>query len=140
MAADALPLAGLKVLVAEAEPCLADELAQLVRELGGAVAGPVGAGAKASELARRERLGLAVLDVELRDGGVAPVAATLAGRGVPFLLLGDLGHPALAGDPRLRAAPRLAKPFGFDAFQAAIRAALRASAPPPCAPGGGRPL
>jgi hypothetical protein len=138
MVADPLPLAGLTVLVAEAATCLADELAQLVRELGGTVAGPAGAAAEAGELASRERLDLALLAVELCDGG-ASLAAILAARSVPLVLLGDPGGPGLEGNPTLQAVPRLAKPFGFDAFQAAICAALRANAPSPCGSDGGLP-
>jgi DNA-binding NtrC family response regulator len=129
MAADALPLTGLKVLVAEDEVSLAIELEQLVGELGGTVIGPVGTVAAAIEQVRREHLDGALLDIELRDGRVSPIAAILAARGVPFVLLSGYDPLTLQDDPVLRAAPQLAKPFGFQAFLEVICRTMSAAMP-----------
>src|SRR3954465_8220409 len=81
-------LAGKRLLVVEDEYMVADDLAGGLGEEGAEVVGPAGTVEDALELVQlnRGRLDGAVLDVNLRDERVYPVADVLASRGVPFVL------------------------------------------------------
>jgi DNA-binding response OmpR family regulator len=127
MAADALPLHGLELLIVEDEATVAVALAEFVRELGGTVLGPVDSVAAALDHARRGCLDVALLDVELRDGRVSPVALALRALGVPFILLSGHAASVLQDEPGLAAAPHLGKPFGFAAVEQALRQLARAA-------------
>jgi DNA-binding NtrC family response regulator len=81
-------LAGKRLLVVEDEYMIADDLACALEDAGAEVVGPAGTVEDALELVQlnRGRLDGAVLDVNLRDERVYPVADVLASRGVPFVL------------------------------------------------------
>src|SRR3954451_16852423 len=81
-------LAGKRLLVVEDEYMIADDLACALEDEGAEVVGPAGTVVDALELGQlnRGRLDGAVLDVNLRDERVYPVADVLASRGVPFVL------------------------------------------------------
>lgn len=102
-------LAGSRVLLVEDEFVIALDFQIMLYRFGCEVLGPVGSVAEALVILRHERPDAAVLDVNLRDGLVVPVAERLTGMGVPFVLVTArdtrrLAHPLLAG------APSLAKP------------------------------
>jgi DNA-binding LytR/AlgR family response regulator len=133
------------VLVAEDEALIALDLEAALRGLGCAVLGPVPtvAGALALLAGGGRRPDVALLDPGLRDGWAAPVARALAAAGVPFAVVTGHGREALAADPALRDAPRLAKPYRGGDLRAAV-ARLAASSRRPAAssapgPVGGRP-
>jgi DNA-binding NtrC family response regulator len=81
-------LVGKRLLIVEDEYMIADDLASALEEAGAEVVGPAGTVEDALELVQlnRGRLDGAVLDVNLRDERVYPVADVLASRGVPFVL------------------------------------------------------
>lgn len=84
------------VLIAEDEPFIALDLAMAVEAAHGEVIGPVGSVADAISLLKGARLHGALLDVQLSDGDVSPVAELLDDSGVPFLFHSGLGLiPAL---------------------------------------------
>ena len=79
------PLDGLRILVAEDNVLAAMELEQVLEECGCETVGPAATVEQALRLAREERLDGAVLDVNLRDQAVFPVADELARRGVRMI-------------------------------------------------------
>jgi hypothetical protein len=74
------------------------------------VVGPVGSVDEALTLVKREadRLDGAVLDINLRDEHVFPVADLLTERGVPFIF--TTGYDGVALPKRYASAPRCEKP------------------------------
>jgi CheY-like chemotaxis protein len=108
--ADAQPLAGLRILIAEDNLLVAMQLEDSVRRLGGLPVGPVARLALVLEIARGDRLDGALLDVDLRGELVFPAADVLVMRGIPIIF-------ATGQDDSLRFAshfisyPRLRKPY-----------------------------
>jgi DNA-binding response OmpR family regulator len=102
-------LQGARVLVAEDEYLLADDLSRALGSAGAEVAGPVSTVQQAMRLIAEGRLDAAVLDVTLRDGKVFPVADLLAERGVPFAFA--TGYDQSALPDRFGDRPRIQKPF-----------------------------
>jgi CheY-like chemotaxis protein len=79
-------LAGRRVLLVEDEYFIADDLQRLFEEAGAEVVGPVSSVDKALDLiAATPDLDGAVLDINLREVMVYPVADALQARGVPFV-------------------------------------------------------
>jgi DNA-binding NtrC family response regulator len=105
-------LAGRRILVVEDEPIVAWDLAETLASYGGEVVGPAHDLPQAEKLSQ-EPLDGAVLDVNLGDQKVFPVADALAERRVPFCFVtgygvaglrpGDLDRPVLQKpvDPEL---------------------------------------
>ncbi len=78
-------LHGCRVLVVEDEFFLAAEIEDALTRAGAEVVGPLPDLQSALDQALRAPLDLAVLDINLRDQMVYPVADALTERGVPFL-------------------------------------------------------
>jgi CheY-like chemotaxis protein len=81
------PFADQRVLVAEDDYLVAQQMAHELRELGARIVGPVSTPDAALQLACEHRLDAAVLDINLRGGAVYPVADLLTRKGVPFLFV-----------------------------------------------------
>lgn len=101
------PLDGLRILVAEDNVLAAMELEQVLEECGCEIVGPAATVEQALRLAREERVDGAVLDVNLRDQAVFPVAHELVRRGVRMIFAtgyedGYVFPAHLAGYTRLR--------------------------------------
>lgn len=103
-------LDGVRVLVAEDSFVVALDLENTLTAFGCRVLGPVASVAAGLVLLERQRPDLALLDVELQDGWITPLAEALVGRNVPFLLVTGYEGGHLV-QPLLCAAPRLAKPW-----------------------------
>jgi CheY-like chemotaxis protein len=74
------------ILVVEDEPYIALELQAAIEEAGGKVVGPVGSVSAALALLRDgAEVAAAVLDIQLSDREVTPVAKVLSARGVPVV-------------------------------------------------------
>jgi len=75
------------VLVVEDEYLIAADLADVLKDAGADVIGPVASVREALELVETfgDRLDGAVLDVNLREERVFPVAEALARRGIPYI-------------------------------------------------------
>src|SRR3954469_1292839 len=103
-------LSGRYVLVVEDEYLVATDLASVLEEFGVNVIGPASSVEEALELveAHGEKLDGAVLDVNLREVRVYPVAQALAERGVPYVF--TTGYEASAIPEPHASAPRYEKP------------------------------
>jgi two-component SAPR family response regulator len=109
---------GLRVLVVEDEMLVAMDIAALLQDIGCRVVGPVGQLSEALPLAREAELDAAILDVNLENEGVEPVAAELARRSVPFVFATGYVRDDLP--PRFRDRPVLEKPFTREDIETAI--------------------
>jgi CheY-like chemotaxis protein len=112
-------LHGLKVLVVEDDAVIAFDLEATLRGFGCEVLSVVPSATDALEALRAERPDAALLDLSLADGRATPVAEALVAAGVPFALVTGYDGSRI-GEPVLRAAPHLDKPYG----RAALREAL----------------
>jgi CheY-like chemotaxis protein len=80
------PLTGRRILVVEDEYFLADDIGRAFRALGAEIAGPVGHLEDALEILNDGGiLDAAVLDVNIRNEMIFPLARQLRARGVPFV-------------------------------------------------------
>lgn len=81
----------------------------MLADLGHEVVGTASSADQAIEMARREPLDFAILDVNLDGQEVYPVAEALAARGIPFAFATGYGRQRLPEPHRAR--PILRKPF-----------------------------
>jgi DNA-binding NtrC family response regulator len=89
-----------RILIVEDEAIIALNLAYAVEDIEGEVVGPVGSIAEAFALLDIAPVSGAVLDANLVDGEVTPLALHLLERGVPFVVHTGTGLPAdLAAAP-----------------------------------------
>jgi CheY-like chemotaxis protein len=103
-------LTGRRVLIVEDEFFVADDLAQAVAQLGGEIVGPVPTCEEALVLlSMAEQIDIAVLDINLEDEAVFPVADALTRQGVPFLFA--TGYSQATVPPQYQHVPRWEKPF-----------------------------
>ena len=112
-------LHGLHLLLVEDEYLLALGLADAASDLGAEVFGPVASVQDALALVQKlPELDAAVLDINLGDTTIYPVADALRARGVPFFF-------STASEPvhlpeRFRDVPVCRKPFDVAVFRAAL--------------------
>ena len=104
-----MPLLGLRILVVEDDPTVAQFVSATLEDARAIVVGPCRSVLAAQAMLDAGPVDAALLDVNVADGEVFPVAERLATQGVPFLLLSGYGADAVPADrPGWRA---LAKPF-----------------------------
>lgn len=94
MCKQATPLFGRSVLVAEDEPLIALDIADMLELTGCVVIGPFDRLSHAVAAVANNHIDMAVLDVDLEGEAVWPVAKLLQKRQVPFVFL--TGYPRLA--------------------------------------------
>ncbi len=104
-------LAGRKILIVEDEYLIAMDLALSLGDLGADIVGPAGSVAEALALVDDvgDALDGAVLDVNLRDERVYPVADALTALGVRFVFAS--GYDAALMPPAYADVPRCRKPM-----------------------------
>ena len=103
-------LEGRNVLVVEDEYFIADDMRRVFEENGATVIGPVGSVEDAlAILSEAPPIDGAVLDINLREVMVFPVADALRARGVPFVFA--TGYEENAVPSRLRDAIHCEKPI-----------------------------
>jgi DNA-binding response OmpR family regulator len=119
-------LAGVRVLVMEDEALVAMALEALLQDLGCLVVGPFASVATGIVAAETAPLDVALLDVNLRDGLVSPVAQRLHARGVPIVLHTACGHHDDL-PPDLHDFARLTKPCGEARLQRELIALIGAA-------------
>ena len=105
-----LALSGTYVFLAEDEALIALEVASLLEETGCEVLGPFARLPEALNVAATERIDLAVLDVNLKEASVWPVADLLQKRRVPFVFLTGYSKEEQF-PPQFAHVRRLEKPF-----------------------------
>lgn len=98
-----------RILIVEDSMLVALEAAALLAECGCRSVGPVGTVARGLAVVRDTKLDGALLDINLGDERVWPVAELLEQRKVPFLLA--TGYDASEVPPQFRNAPLLSKPL-----------------------------
>jgi PAS domain S-box-containing protein len=106
--ASSTSVAGKRVLVVEDEALIAIAVADLLRNAGFEVVGPVGTVARALALIEETGCDVAVLDVNLGDETAEPIARRLIGSGTPFVAVS--GYARDQQPEVFRSAPQLAKP------------------------------
>jgi len=107
-----------RILVVEDEYFIADDLSRALQRCGAKVIGPVPDLATGLELAQREELDGAVLDVNLGGDMSYPIADALDARGVPFLFTTGYDDWALSSD--YRDVHRIEKPFDINVVLTAL--------------------
>jgi CheY-like chemotaxis protein len=94
-------------------------------DFGYQVIGPISTATEAAARANDGNFEAAVLDINLGDGAVYPIADTLAARGVPFVFV--TGYDAESVDARFRNVPVLQKPIERDVLQRIFVVAAKAA-------------
>ena len=88
-----MPLNDALILVVEDELFIALDLAQAVEDAGGIVLGPAATVQEALEIIERTPVDGAILDVNLLDRDVTPVATSLIEAGTPVVIQTGVGLP-----------------------------------------------
>ena len=120
--AQALKLAGLRVLIVEDEALVAFQLEDMLADFGCAIIGPASRVGQALDLLGRKTVDAAVLDLNVGGELVYPVADALARRGRPYIFATGYGASGLTMPYRRR--PVLQKPFLQDDLRKAMLASL----------------
>ncbi len=81
------------MLIAEDEPFIALDLALAIEDAGGEVVGPVASVSEALSVLEIHTVTAAILDVNLTDRDISPVAEHLLSRGIPVLIQTGVGLP-----------------------------------------------
>jgi CheY-like chemotaxis protein len=102
-------LSGLRVLVVEDEAAISLLLEDMLLDFGCQVIGPAARLAAALETLAREKVDLAILDVNVAGEPIYPVAEALAQRAIPFVFSTGYGSAGIRDAYRDR--PVLQKPF-----------------------------
>ncbi|MGY2049794.1 response regulator [Methylobacterium sp. JK268] len=100
-----------RILVAEDEYLLADDLAQVLARAGAEVIGPVGTGREALALLAARTVDAAILDIGLREADGFAIADLLSLRRIPFVFA--TGYSRLALPDAYRSAPVFEKPVDY---------------------------
>jgi CheY-like chemotaxis protein len=119
---DGKTASGKRVLVVEDELMIRMLLEGMLTDLGHTVAAEAGSIEEALVLAREAEFDVAVLDVNLNNQPITPVAEALLKRGVPFVFASGYGQRGVPEPYRQN--PTLQKPFQVEALAQAIDAAL----------------
>lgn len=107
-----------RVLVVEDEVMVAMLVEDMLIEMGFDVVGPAYRLSDGLQLAEREAIDLAVLDVNLNGARSFPIAVILADRGIPFVFA--TGYGAVAVEDDFPGVPVVSKPFTLDRLDEAL--------------------
>jgi DNA-binding response OmpR family regulator len=119
-AKNASDIRGLRVLLVEDEPLIAELVNEMLVDLGCQVIGPAYSLTRAQALASdTEQIDAALLDVNIGGHKVYPCAQTLTGRNVAIAFLTGSGSDALPVE--WCAYPALQKPMNFDQLAAVLQ-------------------
>jgi CheY-like chemotaxis protein len=119
----AMPLTTIRVLLVEDEVMIRMMVADMVEELGHAVAAEAGDVGSAAELAQTGLFDVAILDVNLNGKMSFPVADIIMKRGIPLIFASGY---ALSNIPAaFDSAPKLQKPYQIETLGKAIAAACK---------------
>jgi DNA-binding response OmpR family regulator len=116
-------LQGQTIMIVDDEPMVAMLLESALSDEDCIIIGPFASVAQASQAARSGPVDFALLDVNVADGQVYPIAQILEERGIPFLLLSGYGDGDIpAGHAHW---PMASKPFSIEPLIERICATLR---------------
>ncbi len=101
-----------RILLVEDEPLIAWDLTTLLTQEGAIPIGPVQTVKAALQLAEKERIDCALLNVELRGEWSYPIAEFLEKEQIPFAFVADYDDSAVPD--RFRSRPIIAKPLMED--------------------------
>lgn len=107
-----------RILVVEDESLIRMLLEDMLADLGYSVAAAVGTIGEATKVAAEGEFDVAILDVNLDQDPIYPVADILAKRGLPFVFVTGYGERSLAEPYRDR--PALQKPFQAEQLEKAL--------------------
>src|SRR5580704_15672118 len=120
MVSEAKAGAGRRVLVVEDESMIRMLLEGMLSDIGYTMTAEAGALAEAMALAKQEEFDVAILDVNLHNEPITPVAEILTQRGLPFVFATGAD---LRGVPQAyRSHPTLQKPFRVEELKRALQA------------------
>jgi two-component system, response regulator PdtaR len=114
----------LAVLVVEDEYLIAEELRAFLEELGWSVVGPTPSVAASLTAIDRQPPAVAVLDMQLGQEKVTPVALALRDRGIPFVASSSFHDPTAVGGEVFRDTVNIGKPFVRERLYQALLAAI----------------
>ncbi|WP_210526690.1 response regulator [Rubellimicrobium arenae] len=126
------------ILVVEDEFLIAMELEAVLEESGFRVLGPAATVQAALQLLDQQRPHAAVLDMNLRNETVVPVARVLRRMAVPFAIASAYGAASWPRDEALDGAPSLGKPTSTATLIAAMHEILTTDSGPTTDSGQGR--
>jgi len=121
-------LEGLKVLVVEDDLLQAEVTKILLEDRGCEVVGPAGWLQRGLELAEREPLDGAILDINLHGEMSFAIAEVLRARGVPFIFVTGYEDRSIV-PMAFRSAPRLDKPVADEHLMEVMAAAFTGKRP-----------
>ena len=104
-------LNGLPILIVEDEALIAIDLAEAIERVQGQPVGPVATVADALALLDEKTIEAAILDANLLDRDVTPLALALIERGIPFVIHTGTGVPQELAElyPHLPVIPKPAR-------------------------------
>jgi CheY-like chemotaxis protein len=123
-----LPLSGARILVVEDEGIVALEIAEIITQLGGAVAAMAHGTEQALNALNQNEIDCAILDVNLAGTLSYPIAASLRRRNIPFVYCTAYVDAASVFPP-IAAAPRLGKPLQKEELRDTLVRVLTAAKP-----------
>src|SRR5689334_10901070 len=113
------PLTGRKIMIVEDEYFLADDLAREFARQGAEIVGPLGEVADAIELLQAgTRIDAALLDINVRNQLIFPLARALRQRRIPFAF--TTGYDKGWVDPEFADVPLCKKPFDMAAVASCL--------------------
>lgn len=124
MTATPLPLGS--VFIVEDESMIRMMMADMLEELGYVIAAETGEIDEAIQLAQSANFDFAILDVNVNDKVISPVAKLIQARNRPFIFA--TGYDSSGLPPEYRDHPVLQKPFQIEALAKIIDIALRSAA------------
>jgi DNA-binding response OmpR family regulator len=120
------PLAGRRVLVVEDEYFLADDIAQALTALGARIVGPYGDLHEATNVVDRDvAIDAAIVDINLHDEMVFPLARVLRSRKVPLVF--TTGYDRSAVEPEFQDVSIWGKPLDLKAMARELTGLIRGS-------------
>ena len=123
-----IAVSGNRILVVEDEALVAIAIREALEEQGYSVIGPCNRITDAMVALRHNRVDAAVLDVNLGDDSVYPLADTLVAERIPFIFVTGYGSEEL--DRRFLTVPILQKPIERQALQTIFTQSPRAASRP----------
>lgn len=123
-------LSGVRVLIIEDEPLIAEDIADLVRRMGHDVIGSAARESEALNLARAQRPELILADIQLKggDNGIRAVQNILRSSSVPVIFITGFPERLLTGE-QLEPVFLISKPFEPEVLKTAIGQALSVHPP-----------